>query len=54
MAALGPPVSASACVAEEVDNPDGRIAEDIRVATEFAVEFAQSILAMRLAASSPS
>ena len=31
-------------LAEEVDNPDGRIAEDIRVATEFAVEFAQSIL----------
>ncbi len=31
-------------LAEEVDNPDGRIAEDIRVATEFAVEFAQSLL----------
>ena len=31
-------------LAEEVDNPDGRIAEDIRVSTEFAVEFAQSIL----------
>ncbi len=31
-------------LADEVDNPDGRIAEDIRVATEFAVEFAQSIL----------
>jgi putative ATP-binding cassette transporter len=29
---------------EEIDNPDGRIAEDIRVSTEFAVEFAQSIL----------
>jgi vitamin B12/bleomycin/antimicrobial peptide transport system ATP-binding/permease protein len=26
------------------DNPDGRIAEDIRISTEFAVEFAQSIL----------
>jgi vitamin B12/bleomycin/antimicrobial peptide transport system ATP-binding/permease protein len=26
------------------DNPDGRIAEDVRIATEFAVEFAQSIL----------
>ena len=25
------------------DNPDGRIAEDIRIATEFAVEFAHSI-----------
>ncbi len=31
-------------LAEECDNPDGRIAEDIRVATELAVEFAQSIL----------
>ena len=31
-------------LAEEVDNPDGRIAEDIRVSTELAVEFAQSIL----------
>src|SRR4051812_15288388 len=31
-------------LAEEIDNPDGRIAEDIRVSTEFAVEFAQSIL----------
>ena len=31
-------------LAEEVDNPDGRIAEDIRVSTEYAVEFAQSIL----------
>ena len=31
-------------VADEVDNPDGRIAEDIRVSTELAVEFAQSIL----------
>lgn len=31
-------------LAEEIDNPDGRIAEDIRVSTEYAVEFAQSIL----------
>lgn len=31
-------------LAEECDNPDGRIAEDIRISTEFAVEFAQSIL----------
>ena len=31
-------------LADEVDNPDGRIAEDIRVSTEFAVEFAASIL----------
>jgi putative ATP-binding cassette transporter len=31
-------------LAEECDNPDGRIAEDIRIATELAVEFAQSIL----------
>jgi putative ATP-binding cassette transporter len=31
-------------LADEVDNPDGRIAEDIRVSTELAVEFAQSIL----------
>ena len=31
-------------LAEDVDNPDGRIAEDIRVSTEFAVEFAQTIL----------
>lgn len=31
-------------VADEVDNPDGRIAEDIRVSTELAVEFAQSLL----------
>jgi vitamin B12/bleomycin/antimicrobial peptide transport system ATP-binding/permease protein len=31
-------------IADEVDNPDGRIAEDIRVSTELAVEFAQSIL----------
>jgi putative ATP-binding cassette transporter len=31
-------------LADEVDNPDGRIAEDIRVSTEAAVEFAQSIL----------
>ena len=31
-------------LAEECDNPDGRIAEDIRISTEYAVEFAQSIL----------
>lgn len=31
-------------LAGEVDNPDGRIAEDIRVSTEYAVEFGQSIL----------
>ncbi|HYC63944.1 MAG TPA: ABC transporter ATP-binding protein/permease [Reyranellaceae bacterium] len=31
-------------LAEECDNPDGRIHEDIRIATEHAVEFAQSIL----------
>jgi putative ATP-binding cassette transporter len=31
-------------LAEEIDNPDGRIAEDIRISTEFAVEFAQTIL----------
>jgi putative ATP-binding cassette transporter len=31
-------------LAEECDNPDGRIAEDIRVSCELAVEFAQSIL----------
>lgn len=31
-------------LADEIDNPDGRIAEDIRVSTELAVEFAQSIL----------
>jgi putative ATP-binding cassette transporter len=31
-------------LADDIDNPDGRIAEDIRVSTEFAVEFAQSIL----------
>jgi putative ATP-binding cassette transporter len=31
-------------LAEECDNPDGRIAEDIRISTELAVEFAQSIL----------
>ncbi len=31
-------------LADEVDNPDGRIAEDIRVSTELAVEFAQSLL----------
>ena len=31
-------------LAAEVDNPDGRIAEDIRVSAELAVEFFQSIL----------
>lgn len=31
-------------IGDEVDNPDGRIAEDIRVSTELAVEFAQSLL----------
>ena len=31
-------------LADECDNPDGRIAEDVRVSTEVAVEFAQSIL----------
>lgn len=31
-------------LADEVDNPDGRIAEDIRISTEYACEFAQSIL----------
>lgn len=31
-------------LADECDNPDGRIAEDIRVSTEVAVEFAQTIL----------
>jgi putative ATP-binding cassette transporter len=31
-------------LADEIDNPDGRIAEDIRVGTEFAVEFAQTLL----------
>jgi vitamin B12/bleomycin/antimicrobial peptide transport system ATP-binding/permease protein len=31
-------------LADECDNPDGRIAEDIRVSTEAAVDFAQSIL----------
>jgi putative ATP-binding cassette transporter len=31
-------------LADEIDNPDGRIAEDIRVSTEFAVEFATTIL----------
>ncbi len=31
-------------LADECDNPDGRIAEDIRVASETAVDFAQSIL----------
>ena len=31
-------------LAEDIDNPDGRIAEDIRVSTEFAVEFATTII----------
>jgi putative ATP-binding cassette transporter len=31
-------------LAEDVDNPDGRIAEDIRISTELAVDFSQSIL----------
>ena len=31
-------------LAPDCDNADGRIAEDIRISTEFAVEFAQSIL----------
>jgi putative ATP-binding cassette transporter len=31
-------------LADELDNPDGRIAEDIRVSTELAIEFAQTIL----------
>jgi putative ATP-binding cassette transporter len=31
-------------LAEDIDNPDGRIAEDIRISTESAVEFAQTIL----------
>jgi putative ATP-binding cassette transporter len=31
-------------LADDCDNPDGRIAEDIRVSTELAVDFAQSIL----------
>jgi len=31
-------------LADECDNPDGRIAEDIRVSTELAVSFAQTIL----------
>jgi putative ATP-binding cassette transporter len=31
-------------LAQECDNPDGRIHEDIRISTEYAVEFAQSIL----------
>ena len=31
-------------LADDIDNPDGRIAEDIRISTELAVEFAQSIL----------
>ncbi|MGD9882269.1 MAG: ABC transporter ATP-binding protein/permease [Reyranella sp.] len=31
-------------LADDCDNPDGRIAEDIRISCELAVEFAQSIL----------
>ena len=31
-------------LADDCDNPDGRIAEDVRVSCELAVEFAQSIL----------
>jgi putative ATP-binding cassette transporter len=31
-------------LADEIDNPDGRIAEDIRVSTEHAVEFAATIV----------
>jgi vitamin B12/bleomycin/antimicrobial peptide transport system ATP-binding/permease protein len=31
-------------LADEIDNPDGRIAEDIRVSTEYAVDFATTIL----------
>ena len=31
-------------IADDIDNPDGRIAEDIRVSTEFAVEFATTII----------
>src|SRR4029450_7106570 len=31
-------------LAEDCDNPDGRIAEDIRLAPELAVEFPQTIL----------
>ncbi|MBL6651651.1 MAG: ABC transporter ATP-binding protein/permease [Reyranella sp.] len=31
-------------LANDIDNPDGRIAEDLRVSTEVAVEFAQTIL----------
>ncbi len=31
-------------LADDCDNPDGRIAEDIRISTELAVDFAQSIL----------
>ena len=43
LAAFGPPVPARPA-GRGIDNPDGRIAEDIRVSTEFAVEFAQTIL----------
>jgi putative ATP-binding cassette transporter len=31
-------------LADDIDNPDGRIAEDIRVSTEFAVEFATTLI----------
>jgi putative ATP-binding cassette transporter len=31
-------------LADEIDNPDGRIAEDIRISTEYAVEFATTII----------
>jgi putative ATP-binding cassette transporter len=31
-------------LADEIDNPDGRIAEDVRISTEHAVEFATTII----------
>jgi putative ATP-binding cassette transporter len=31
-------------LADDIDNPDGRIAEDIRISTEYAVEFATTLL----------
>jgi putative ATP-binding cassette transporter len=31
-------------LADDIDNPDGRIAEDIRVSTEYAVEFATTLV----------
>src|SRR5690349_11834584 len=31
-------------LADDIDNPDGRIAEDVRVSTEYAVEFATTII----------